>query len=70
MESHTVSAADAYLNIPRHKLAKRLKDPRKVPVVLLACGSFSPVTFLHLRLFGKYFIDVYGKLLTSFTLND
>jgi hypothetical protein len=24
----------------------------KIPVVLVACGCFSPVTFLHLRLFG------------------
>ena len=23
------------------------------PLVLIACGSFSPITYLHLRLFGK-----------------
>jgi len=28
-----------------------LQDPAKVPVVLVACGSFSPITFLHLRMF-------------------
>lgn len=27
--------------------------PGKDPVVLLACGSFSPVTYLHLRMFGS-----------------
>lgn len=24
----------------------------KMPVVLVACGSFSPITYLHLRMFG------------------
>lgn len=28
-----------------------LKDASKTPLVLVACGSFSPVTFLHLRMF-------------------
>ncbi|KAK5987899.1 Nicotinamide/nicotinic acid mononucleotide adenylyltransferase [Cladobotryum mycophilum] len=35
---------------PSHRL-KRTCDPNRVPLVLVACGSFSPVTFLHLRLF-------------------
>lgn len=26
-------------------------DPNKTPLVFVACGSFSPVTFLHLRMF-------------------
>ena len=26
-------------------------DPSKTPVVLVACGSFSPITYLHLRMF-------------------
>lgn len=30
---------------------KPLTDPNKTPLVLVACGSFSPVTFLHLRMF-------------------
>ncbi|KAI8049169.1 hypothetical protein BDF22DRAFT_726683 [Syncephalis plumigaleata] len=38
-------------DIPRHKLKTTLQDENKEPVVLLACGSFSPITFLHLRLF-------------------
>lgn len=29
----------------------------RIPVVLLACGSFSPITYLHLRLFGTLIID-------------
>lgn len=29
------------------------EDPRQ-PLVVVACGSFSPVTFLHMRMFGKF----------------
>lgn len=28
-----------------------LQNPKKTPVVLVGCGSFSPVTYLHLRMF-------------------
>ena len=28
-------------------------DDSKIPLVLVACGSFSPVTYLHLRMFGN-----------------
>ncbi|CAF9907413.1 MAG: hypothetical protein HETSPECPRED_007122 [Heterodermia speciosa] len=30
---------------------KRTAETGKQPIVLVACGSFSPVTFLHLRMF-------------------
>lgn len=36
---------------PAHRLAPVLRNPDKQPVVLVACGSFSPVTYLHLRMF-------------------
>ncbi|KAJ7647693.1 hypothetical protein FB45DRAFT_733580 [Roridomyces roridus] len=36
---------------PHHRLATTLRDPSKTPLVLVACGSFSPVTYLHLRMF-------------------
>jgi nicotinamide mononucleotide adenylyltransferase len=36
---------------PTHRLQKTLRDPTKQPIVLVACGSFSPVTYLHLRMF-------------------
>lgn len=36
---------------PTHRLARVLRNPEKQPVVLVACGSFSPVTYLHLRMF-------------------
>ena len=36
---------------PLHRLQTVLQNPNKTPVVLVACGSFSPVTYLHLRMF-------------------
>ncbi|KTW26738.1 nicotinate (nicotinamide) nucleotide adenylyltransferase [Pneumocystis carinii B80] len=28
-----------------------MRDDTKIPLVLIACGSFSPITYLHLRMF-------------------
>jgi nicotinamide mononucleotide adenylyltransferase len=36
---------------PDHRLSHTLRNPDKTPVVLVACGSFSPITYLHLRMF-------------------
>lgn len=36
---------------PTHRLSKKLSDPNKLPLVIVACGSFSPITYLHLRMF-------------------
>jgi nicotinamide mononucleotide adenylyltransferase len=36
---------------PSHRLVRTLKDPSKTPLVLVACGSFSPITHMHLRMF-------------------
>ncbi|KIY69497.1 Nucleotidylyl transferase [Cylindrobasidium torrendii FP15055 ss-10] len=36
---------------PHHRLQRVMKDSSKTPIVLVACGSFSPVTYLHLRMF-------------------
>ncbi|KAL2112613.1 hypothetical protein VUR80DRAFT_7038 [Thermomyces stellatus] len=36
---------------PSDRLRRQLKEPGKTPLVLVACGSFSPITFLHLRMF-------------------
>lgn len=41
---------DAY-NFPEYRLKKKMDDPSKTPLLLVACGSFSPITFLHLRMF-------------------
>ncbi|KPM36635.1 hypothetical protein AK830_g9933 [Neonectria ditissima] len=37
-------------SFPSHRL-QRTCDPSLVPLILVACGSFSPITFLHLRMF-------------------
>ena len=42
---------DAY-NFPDGRLRKKMEDPSKTPLLLVACGSFSPITFLHLRMFA------------------
>lgn len=36
---------------PTQRLKSEMKDPSRTPLVLIACGSFSPITFLHLRMF-------------------
>ncbi|OBA19998.1 hypothetical protein METBIDRAFT_45043 [Metschnikowia bicuspidata var. bicuspidata NRRL YB-4993] len=36
---------------PTHRLATTLLDESKHPLVVVACGSFSPITYLHLRMF-------------------
>ncbi|KAK3349356.1 hypothetical protein B0T25DRAFT_240081 [Lasiosphaeria hispida] len=36
---------------PTQKLKFHLTQEGKTPLVLVACGSFSPITFLHLRMF-------------------
>ncbi|PVU91940.1 hypothetical protein BB559_003923 [Furculomyces boomerangus] len=42
---------DTSYTFPKQKLKKFMDDPSKTPVVLVACGSYSPVTYLHLRMF-------------------
>jgi nicotinamide mononucleotide adenylyltransferase len=41
---------DAY-SLPIHRLKKVMDDPSRTPVVLVCCGSFSPITCLHMRIF-------------------
>lgn len=36
---------------PSSRLRARIEDSERTPLVLIACGSFSPITFLHLRMF-------------------
>ncbi|KAK4227587.1 hypothetical protein QBC38DRAFT_187335 [Podospora fimiseda] len=36
---------------PYNKLKLLQIEPNKAPIVLVSCGSFSPITFLHLRMF-------------------
>ncbi|VUG20406.1 NMA1 [Brettanomyces bruxellensis] len=43
---------------PTHRLKTRLTDPNKYPLVIVACGSFSPITYLHLRMFEMALDDI------------
>ncbi|SMR44513.1 unnamed protein product [Zymoseptoria tritici ST99CH_1A5] len=36
---------------PNNRLRRRITSEDRTPLVLIACGSFSPITFLHLRMF-------------------
>ncbi|KAF7190119.1 Nicotinamide/nicotinic acid mononucleotide adenylyltransferase 2 [Pseudocercospora fuligena] len=36
---------------PHSRLRRRIQDAERTPLVLIACGSFSPITFLHMRMF-------------------
>lgn len=56
---------DSYA-FPDYRLKKKLDDPSKTPLLLVACGSFSPITFLHLRMFVM--AGDYIKLNTDFEL--
>ena len=38
-------------SFPDNKLRKTMEDSTKTPLILVACGSFSPITYLHLRMF-------------------
>lgn len=41
---------DEYV-FPELRLKRKMNDPEKTPLLLVACGSFSPITYLHLRMF-------------------
>jgi len=43
---------DTY-RFPTQRLKKTLSNPAKQPLVLVSCGSFSPPTNLHLRMFEE-----------------
>jgi len=49
MASSSSSPETGY-SFPIHRLS-HLNDPDKIPIVLVACGSFSPITYAHLRMF-------------------
>lgn len=60
-EPSSLSSAD--YEFPRGRLKPRLENASKQPIVLVACGSFSPITYLHLRMFemAKDFIKHSGQ---------
>ncbi|KAI4243055.1 MAG: hypothetical protein L6R40_003746 [Gallowayella cf. fulva] len=40
-----------HYSFPRSRLRHSMSDSSKTPLLLVACGSFSPITYLHLRMF-------------------
>ena len=61
----TMSSSQDYA-FPQTKLKQQLKDLSRQPLVLVACGSFSPITYLHLRMFEM--ASDYVRLNTNFEL--
>ncbi|KAL2019204.1 hypothetical protein VTK56DRAFT_10004 [Thermocarpiscus australiensis] len=51
LEPPAPSGPQAAYRFPHHKLKRRQTQPGRTPLVLVACGSFSPITLLHLRMF-------------------
>ena len=49
---------------PTARLRTRIQSSDRTPLVLIACGSFSPITFLHLRMFEM--AADYARFNTSF----
>lgn len=43
------SSSSAYA-LHTHRI-RNLRDSKKTPIVLVACGSFSPITYAHMRMF-------------------
>ncbi len=43
-------AAPATYAFPTHRLRGRVADPAKTPLVLVLCGSLSPITRLHVQM--------------------
>lgn len=46
-----VLRAMAAYTFPDQKMTPSLRDESREPLVLVSCGSFSPITYLHLRMF-------------------
>ncbi|GAA5799958.1 hypothetical protein HPULCUR_005379 [Helicostylum pulchrum] len=38
-------------SFPRQLIPETMNDDSKIPLVIVACGSYSPITYLHLRMF-------------------
>lgn len=67
--SNTLPAAASSMTLanyrfPSHRLRRQQLDPDRIPLVLVACGSFSPITFLHLRMFEM--ANDYARMNTNF----
>ncbi|TVY82254.1 Nicotinamide/nicotinic acid mononucleotide adenylyltransferase [Lachnellula suecica] len=51
-------------SFPHQRLSLLQRFPEKTPLVLVACGSFSPITYLHLRMFEM--ASDYARFNTNF----
>ncbi|KKK19051.1 hypothetical protein P175DRAFT_0505775 [Aspergillus ochraceoroseus IBT 24754] len=60
-----MAPTDDYV-FPECRLKRVMDDPEKTPLLLVACGSFSPITYLHLRMFEM--AADYVKLSTNFEI--
>lgn len=61
----TAEQLEAY-SFPQDRLKRVMNDSSKTPLLLVACGSFSPITYLHLRMFEM--AADYVKFNTDFEL--
>ncbi|KAF2676187.1 nicotinamide mononucleotide adenylyltransferase 1 [Lentithecium fluviatile CBS 122367] len=52
LDTANTMSLDSY-KFPSERLKKTLSSPNKKPLVLVSCGSFSPPTNLHLRMFEE-----------------
>lgn len=62
-QSVSAQTLDNYA-FPMHRFRTRMNNPEREPLVLVACGSFSPITYLHLRMFEM--AADYAKFQTNF----
>lgn len=58
------ASSPGHYAFPDAKLKQKLSNQAKKPLVLVACGSFSPITYLHLRMFEM--ASDYVRLHTDF----
>ena len=63
VESLSKTTLDTYA-FPHSRLKPVMADAARTPVCLVACGSFSPITYLHLRMFEM--AADYAKFHTDF----
>ncbi|KAI1979262.1 Nicotinamide/nicotinic acid mononucleotide adenylyltransferase 1 [Ophidiomyces ophidiicola] len=69
LESHDAvpsQSTPASYSFPDDRLKQTMDDPERIPLLLVACGSFSPITYLHLRMFEM--AADYVKFSTKFEL--
>ncbi|MCJ1313167.1 hypothetical protein MMC25_006844 [Agyrium rufum] len=61
---HSPSNGLKNYTFPDRKIKKVMEDPARTPLLLIACGSFSPITYLHLRMFEM--VADYAKFNTEY----